>query len=232
MKTIGLIGGMSWESSAEYYKLINRETRNRLGGTHSAECIMYSVDFFEVEKMQKNGDWKSASKLMASVADKLKLAGADFIVICTNTMHKLAEDVEKKVGLPLLHIADAAANEIKKRNIKKTGLLGTRFTMEEDFYTKRLMEKHGIETLTPPEKDRAIVDTVIYNELCMGIKKESSREEYKRIISELASSGAHGVILGCTEIGLLVNEHDSQIPLFDTSSIHAKAAVEYALRRE
>jgi aspartate racemase len=230
MKTIGLIGGMSWESSAEYYRIINQEARKKLGGIHSAECLMHSVDFAPVEEMQRNGEWEKASEMMVSIAGKLKLAGADFIVICTNTMHKLADEVEQKVGIPLLHIADAAAEEIKKRSMKRVGLLGTRFTMEEDFYTKRLSEKHGIETIIPPEKDRIIVNAVIYDELCLGVRKDSSREAYKRIISELSSEGAQGAILGCTEIGLLISENDCELPLFDTSIIHAKAAVEYALR--
>jgi aspartate racemase len=229
MKTIGLIGGMSWESSSEYYRIINETVRERLGGLHSAECIMYSADFEEIENLQHQGKWEELTKLMLNFAQKLEGAGADFIVICTNTMHKMAEEVENNTNIPLLHIADATAEKIIEKGLRKLGLLGTNFTMEEDFFKKRLEEKYNIEVIIPSQNDRRIIDSVIYNELCLGIIKQSSKEKYKEVINRLISDGADGVILGCTEIPLLVSQGDVEMPVFDTTTIHAKSAVEFAL---
>ncbi len=229
MKTIGLIGGMSWESSSEYYRIINETVRERLGGLHSAECIMYSADFEEIENLQHQGKWEELTKLMLNFAQKLQGAGADFIVICTNTMHKMAEEVENNTNIPLLHIADATAEKITEKGLGKLGLLGTNFTMEEDFFKKRLEEKYNIEVIIPSQNDRRIIDSVIYNELCLGIIKQSSKEKYKEVINRLISDGADGVILGCTEIPLLVSQGDVGMPVFDTTTIHAKSAVEFAL---
>ncbi len=229
MKTIGLIGGMSWESSSEYYRIINETVRERLGGLHSAECIMYSADFEQIENLQHQGKWEELTKLMLNFAQKLEGAGADFIVICTNTMHKMAEEVENNINIPLLHIADATAEKIIEKGLGKLGLLGTNFTMEEDFYKKRLEEKYNIEVIIPSQNDRRIIDSVIYNELCLGIIKQSSKEKYKEVINRLISDGADGVILGCTEIPLLVSQGDVEMPVFDTTTIHAKSAVEFAL---
>jgi aspartate racemase len=229
MKTIGLIGGMSWESSSEYYRIINETVRERLGGLHSAECIMYSADFEEIENLQHQGKWEELTKLMLNFAQKLEGAGADFIVICTNTMHKMAEEVENNTNIPLLHIADATAEKIIEKGLGKLGLLGTNFTMEEDFYKKRLEEKYNIEVIIPSQNDRRIIDSVIYHELCLGIIKQSSKEKYKEVINRLISDGADGVILGCTEIPLLVSQGDVKMPVFDTTTIHAKSAVEFAL---
>ena len=230
MKTIGLIGGMSWESSSEYYRIINETVRERLGGLHSAECIMYSADFEEIENLQHQGKWEELTKLMLNFAQKLEGAGADFIVICTNTMHKMAEEVENNTNIPLLHIADATAEKIIEKGLRKLGLLGTNFTMEEDFFKKRLEEKYNIEVIIPSQNDRRIIDSVIYNELCLGIIKQSSKEKYKEVINRLISDGADGVILGCTEIPLLVSQGDVEMPVFDTTTIHARSAVEFALK--
>ena len=229
MKTIGLIGGMSWESSSEYYRIINETVRERLGGLHSAECIMYSADFEQIENLQHQGKWEELTKLMLNFAQKLEGAGADFIVICTNTMHKMAEEVENNTNIPLLHIADATAEKIIEKGLGKLGLLGTNFTMEEDFFKKRLEEKYNIEVIIPSQNDREIIDSVIYHELCLGIIKQSSKEKYKEVINRLISDGADGVILGCTEIPLLVSQGDVEMPVFDTTTIHAKSAVEFAL---
>ena len=229
MKTIGLIGGMSWESSSEYYRIINETVRERLGGLHSAECIMYSADFEQIENLQHQGKWEELTKLMINFAQKLEGAGADFIVICTNTMHKMAEQVENNINIPLLHIADATAEKIIDKGLGKLGLLGTNFTMEEDFFKKRLEEKYNIEVIIPSQNDREIIDSVIYHELCLGIIKQSSKEKYKEVINRLISDGADGVILGCTEIPLLVSQGDIEMPVFDTTTIHAKSAVEFAL---
>lgn len=229
MKTIGLIGGMSWESSVEYYRIINETVRAKLGGLHSAKSIMYSVDFNEIEELQHQGRWKEATELMISAAKSVENGGAHFVLICTNTMHKMADDVQKHIGIPLLHIADSTAEKIKNQGIRKIGLLGTKFTMEEDFYKGRLAKKHGLEVLIPQESDREIVHRVIYDELCLGEIKHSSKEQFKRIMNNLLRNGAEGIILGCTEIGLLVGEEDCQVSLFDTTKIHAVAAVEYAL---
>lgn len=230
MKTIGLIGGMSWESSSEYYRIINKTVKERLGGLHSAQCIMYSADFEEIENLQHQGKWEELATLMINFAQRLEGAGADCIVICTNTMHKMAEEVEDNISIPLLHIADATAERIVEQGLGRLGLLGTRFTMEEDFYKKRLQEKYNIEVIIPSQSDREIIDRVIYDELCLGTIRQSSKEKYKEVIERLTSDGADGVILGCTEIPLLISQEDVEIPLFDTTTIHAKSAVEFALK--
>lgn len=229
MKTIGLIGGMSWESSIEYYRLINEGIREKLGGLHSAVSLMYSVDFAEIEALQHADMWAEATRDMIDAAQRLEKGGADFVVICTNTMHKMADEMQKNIGIPILHIADASAERIKARHFHKVGLLGTMFTMEEDFYKGRLEKKHGLEILVPGKEDREIVHQVIYDELVLGKIEASSKKQYRRIIDDLVQNGAEGILLGCTEIGLLVKEEDSKVPLFDTTLIHAEAAVEYAL---
>lgn len=229
MKTIGLIGGMSWESSLEYYRIVNEEVKKKLGGFHSAKCIMYSVDFAEIEELQRLGDWEKAGWILSQTALSLEAAGADFLVLCTNTMHKVAPAIESAVSIPLLHIADPTAERIKARGFKRVGLLGTRFTMEDDFYRGRLEKKHGLEVMIPEETDRQMIHQVIYYELCDGRLQEESRKKFRTVIEKMAAGGAQGVILGCTEIGLLVKEKDSPLPVFDTTIIHAEAAVEYAL---
>jgi aspartate racemase len=229
MKTIGLIGGMSWESTVPYYRIVNEAIKARLGGFHSAKVILYSVDFHEVEQLQHAGDWDGSARLMADAARRLEAAGADFIVLCTNTMHKVAGAIEAAVSIPLFHIADPTAQEIKRAGLSKVGLLGTRFTMEQDFYVARLRERHGLEVVVPAERDRGIVHTVIYDELCLGKVMPASRDEYRRIIRKLVDDGAQGIILGCTEISLLVGAQDSPVPVFDTTAIHARAAAELAL---
>ena len=228
MKTIGLIGGMSWESSAEYYRIINETVKEKLGGLHSAKCIMYSVDFEEVEKLQHEGKWKEATELMIDAAKRIERAGADFVLICTNTMHKMADDVQSSINIPLLHIVDATAEKIISKGLKKVGLLGTKFTMEEDFYKERL-RKFGLEIVIPEEEEREIIHTIIFKELCLGEIKESSRKKFKDIIENLISKGAEGIILGCTEIPLLIREKDCSVPVFDTTRIHAQAAVEFSI---
>jgi aspartate racemase len=230
MKTIGLIGGMSWESSAEYYRIMNQTVQERLGSLHSAQCILYSFDFQEIEQLQHRGAWQKLTELMIRAAQRLEEAGAELLIICTNTMHKMAEDVQSGVGIPLVHIADATGNAIIERGLDEVALLGTRFTMEEDFYKKRLREKYKLNVIIPSESDREVIDNVIYTELCRGIMQQSSREQFKAIIEKLASNGAQGVILGCTEIPLLISQQDAEIPLFDTTKIHAQAAVEMALQ--
>lgn len=229
MKTIGLIGGMSWESSAEYYKFINEEVKHQLGGLHSAKCILFSVDFEEIEKYQVIGDWESAGHVLANAAISLEKAGVDFIVICTNTMHKVIDLIEENIQIPILHIADTTANQIKAHGIQKIGLLGTKFTMEQDFYKSRV-EKYNIQVIVPEEAERAMVHQIIYDELCLGILKESSKEKYLDIINQLIAEGAEGIILGCTEIGLLIKQKDTEIPLFDTTKIHAIESVKQALQ--
>jgi aspartate racemase len=229
MKTIGLIGGMSWESSSEYYRIINESVNERLGGVHSAKCVMVSLDFAEVERLQREGRWKEATQMMVEAARQVEGAGADLLVICTNTMHKMADEVQAALRIPLLHIADATAEYIKGQNISKVGLLGTRFTMEEDFYKDRLVRKHGLEVLIPDKEGRAMIDRVIYGELVIGVISPESKTRYLGVIDKLVKQGAAGVILGCTEIGLLVKSKDSPVPLFDTTWIHAQAAVEAAL---
>ena len=229
MKTIGLIGGMSWESSLEYYRIINETTNLKLGGLHSAKSILVSVDFAEIETLQRQGRWQEAAQGMIAAAQSLENGGADFIVLCTNTMHKAAGDIQEHTHIPFLHIADATAQQIKKAGISRIGLLGTRFTMEEAFYKSRLTQKYGLEVIIPNAQEREIVHRVIYAELVLGRILPDSKQRYLDIIDNLVKEGAEGVILGCTEIGLLVKAEDCKVPLFDTTRIHAVAAVEYAL---
>jgi aspartate racemase len=229
LKTIGLIGGMSWESTVPYYRQINEAIKERLGGLHSAKLVLYSVDFHEVERLQHSGDWEAAGRLLADAARALEAAGAEFLVLCTNTMHKVAPAIEAAVAIPLLHIADPTAAEIKRAGHSVVGLLGTRFTMEQAFYRERLHEHHGLQVIVPNAQDREIVHRVIYEELCLGVVKPESLDEYRRILRGLADQGAQAIILGCTEISLLVNQQDSALPLFDTTAIHARAAAEEAL---
>lgn len=230
MKTIGLIGGMSWESSIEYYRIINETAKEKLGGLHSAKSLMVSVDFAEIEKLQHEDRWDEAAQILVKCAQDLERGGADFIVLCTNTMHKVADQIIAGITIPFLHIADATAEQVKTAGIKRIGLLGTRFTMEHDFYKGRLINNFGLEVLTPNEKDREIVHRVIYEELVLGKIVEDSRKEYRRIIQTLIEQGAEGIILGCTEIELLVKAQDASVPLFPTSYIHAVAAAEKALQ--
>lgn len=229
MKTIGLIGGMSWESSLEYYRLINEITKEKLGGLHSAKSLMYSVDFAEIEALQHQGRWDEATALMVEAAQHVEKGGADFVIICTNTMHRMAEEVQAQLQIPLLHIADATAEKIKAAGVKKIGLLGTKYTMEQDFYKGRLVDKHGLNVLIPTEDERAIVHQIIYDELCLGQINTSSKAQYVKIMEHLVEQGAEGIILGCTEITLLVGQEDSPAPIFDTTQIHAEVAVEHAL---
>lgn len=232
MKTIGMIGGMSWESSVEYYRIVNEVVRARLGGLHSAVCLMYSVDFAEIEALQHAGRWAEAGVVLCGAARSLQRGGADCVVICTNTMHKLAEVVQEAVTIPLVHIADATAQRVLAGGIAKIGLLGTKFTMEEAFYRGRLEEKFGLEVVVPPAGERDVVHQIIYDELCMGVIKADSKAAYVKIMAGLIAEGAEGIILGCTEIGLLVSQPDSRVPLFDTTFIHAEAAVDFALKGE
>jgi aspartate racemase len=229
MKTIGLLGGMSWQSTVHYYRIINEETARRLGGLHSAKLVMSSIDFAEMEELQHTGQWDEAGEMLAGQARGLKAAGADFLLICANTMHKVAGPVESGSGLPVLHIADATADAVKAAGIKKIGLLGTRYTMEEDFYRLRLVDKHGLDVIIPPADDRGMVNRVIYDELCQGIIRPESKREYLRVIKNMADSGAGGIILGCTEIEMLVTPADFPLPLFPTTQIHAVAAIDRAL---
>jgi aspartate racemase len=228
MKTIGLLGGMSWESTELYYRLINEGVKAKMGGLHSAWIAMVSVDFQEIEAMQHQGDWQGAGQALAQAAQQVEAAGADFLLICTNTMHKVAPQIQAAIQIPILHLADATARRIQAAGIKTIGLLGTNFTMEQDFYKGRLME-HGLEVLVPPKEDRDIVHRVIYDELCLGQVKDASRMAYLRIMAELCQRGAEGVIEGCTEIVMLVQQQHTDIPLFDTTSIHAEEAVRQAL---
>ncbi|MEL7589873.1 MAG: aspartate/glutamate racemase family protein [Anaerolineaceae bacterium] len=231
MKTIGLIGGMSWESSLEYYRILNETVKERLGGLHSAKCILYSVDFAEIEELQHAGHWDEAAHKMVEAGLSLQRAGADLLVLCTNTMHKLAGDIEAGVDLPLLHIADTAAEAVKAAGFSRVGLLGTKFTMEQDFYRGRLTDQHGLQVLIPSAEDRELVHRVIYGELCLGVITQESRREFAQIIAKLAATGAQGVILGCTEIENLVRQQDSLVPVFPTTHIHAQAAVDWALNQ-
>lgn len=231
MKVLGLLGGMSWESTIPYYRMINEQVKMQLGGLHSAKIVLYSVDFHEIEQLQHRGDWEGAARVLAQAATSLRAAGAEAIAICTNTMHKVADAVEQASGLPLIHIADATAQQVLQQNIRRVGLLGTRFTMEQDFYRGRLQDKFGIEVVTPVAADRDSVHRIIYEELCLGHIHVASREEYRRIISDLEQQGAQGIIFGCTEIGLLVGPQDASVPVFDTTAIHARAAAEYMLAR-
>lgn len=229
MKTIGLLGGMSWESTVGYYRAINDGVKNTLGGLHSAKIAMYSVDFEPIEKLQHAGNWKETATILSKAAKSVESAGADFLLICTNTMHKVAPEIEKSIKIPLLHIADATAEVLVHEGIKTVGLLGTAFTMEQDFYKGRLSENYGLNVLVPNKEDRQIVHKIIYQELCLGNIQANSKTEYLRIIDMLADQGAQAVILGCTEIGMLVNQNDTRIKLFDTTAIHAAKAVEYAI---
>lgn len=228
MKTIGLIGGMSWESSAQYYAIVNRSVRERLGGTHSAKCLMYSVDFGEIEMLQHDGDWSSLTVLMVDAARRLEAGGADFVLICTNTMHLMADEVAAAIGVPLLHVVDPTASAIVRAGLKRVGLLGTAFTMEKAFYRDRLTAA-GLDVLVPHEADRREVHRVIYQELVAGKVEASSRATYRDVIARLVERGAEAIVLGCTEIMLLVDQSDSAVPLFDTTSLHALAAVDLAL---
>jgi aspartate racemase len=229
MKTIGLIGGMSWESTIPYYRIINETIKERLGGLHSARIVLYSVDFHEIERLQHAGNWEAAGTMLADAARSLEVAGAAFLVLCTNTMHKVASSIEAAVTIPLYHIADPTATAIQRAGFSSVGLLGTRFTMEQSFYRDRLSERHGLRVIVPGAEDRAVVHRIIYEELCLGIVKSESRSAYRGVIERLASQGAQAIILGCTEIALLVDQQDSRVPLFDTAAIHARMAAEEAL---
>ncbi len=230
MKTIGLLGGMSWESTELYYRILNETVKSRLGGLHSAKVLLHSVDFAEIEKLQHQGEWDKTAKILTKAAQGLEKAGADFIVICTNTMHLVAPEIQAGIDIPLLHIADETAEEIVDAGIQTVGLLGTGFTMEKDFYKGQLQNNFNLDVLIPNEKDRGVVHNIIYDELCLGKIQDSSREEYLRIINKLAEDGAQAVILGCTEITLLVKPHHTKVKLFDTTRIHALKAVEKALK--
>lgn len=230
MKTIGLIGGMSWESTVTYYKLINTAVKDRLGGLHSAKCLLYSVDFEEIEACQASGEWERAGEILTDAAKRLEGAGSGFIVICTNTMHKVVPQIQAEIGIPILHIADATAGRILESGISTVALFGTKYTMEQDFYKKRLTDR-GITVLVPDEADRAFINRVIYSELCLGTISVSSREKLLAIVREMGGRGAQGVILGCTEIGLLVSQEDTDIPLFDTTRIHAESAALAAMEQ-
>jgi aspartate racemase len=232
MKTIGLLGGMSWESTVSYYQTINRVVGERIGGFHSAKILLHSVDFHDVERLQRAGRWEEAGELLSNAARALESAGAEFLILCTNTMHRVAPQIEASISIPFLHIADATAESISSSGLTRVGLLGTRFTMEQDFYRGRLEERHGLEVVVPSERDRESVHRIIFEELCRGQVLESSRSEYRRIISDLVAAGCEGVVLGCTEIGLLLQPSDASVPLFDTAEIHAKKAAIYALDEE
>ncbi len=229
MRTIGLLGGMSWESSAEYYRIINQRARARLGGTHSARCLLLSVDFGEIERLQHAGDWDGLAARMADAGRQLAQGGADFIVICTNTMHRFADTIEQAANRPVLHIADPTARHIAQAGLRKVGLLGTAFTMEQPFYRDRLQDRHGLDVLVPDENDRRAVHDIIYRELVTGVTNPASREIYRAVIARLVARGADAIVLGCTEIMLLVGQADSSVPVFDTTTLHAEAALDAAL---
>ena len=229
MKIIGLIGGMSWESSAEYYRLINEGVRQRLGGQHNAKTLMYTVDFQEIEHMQQRAAWDEAADVLIDSARRLQAGGADFLLLCTNTMHKVAPNITQAVGIPLIHIADATAERIREAGLTRIGLLGTRFTMEQDFYKGKLINEYGLDVLIPDEADRERIHAIIYDELCQGKIIDESRADYLRIMQKLTDRGAQGIILGCTEITLLIKPHHTPIALFDTTAIHAQKAIELAL---
>ncbi|GIU49255.1 aspartate racemase [Shewanella sairae] len=229
MKTIGMLGGMSWESTASYYKALNQGVKSKLGGLHSAKVHLYSVDFAEIEALQHKGEWHQTAEILSSAAKSVEAAGADFLLICTNTMHKVADDIQASINIPILHIADATASQLIADGVQKVGLLGTAFTMEQDFYKGRLKNKFAIDVLVPAKQDREIVNRIIYDELCRGVISPASREQYLAIIAALAEQGAEAVILGCTEIALLVQQQDTHVPLYDTTEIHAAKAVELAL---
>ena len=229
LKTIGLIGGMSWESSMTYYKVINETVKNKLGGLHSAKCIMYSVDFYEIEKCQADGNWEKSGEILGEAAYNLEKAGADFIVICTNTMHKVINQIKERISIPVLHIAEMTAEKILEKKMKNIALLGTKYTMEQDFYKSKLIEK-GINVIIPDKNDIEIINKVIYDELCLGIINPESKAKYLEIVKTLKQKGAEGIILGCTEIGLLIKNEDTDIPLFDTALIHAEQAAMYSIK--
>jgi aspartate racemase len=229
MRTIGLIGGMSWESSAEYYRIVNEAVKGRLGGLHSAQVLLYSVDFAKIEELQHAGEWEQAADILVDAAQRLERGGADFLVLCTNTMHKVADRITGAVALPFVHIADPTAEQIKAAGFATIGLLGTAFTMEQEFYKGRLIGQHGLTVLVPEEDDRALVHRVIYDELCLGVVREESREAYRQVMARLVERGAQAIILGCTEIMLLVGDDDATVPLFDTTRIHAETAAALAL---
>ena len=229
MKTIGMLGGMSWESSIEYYRIVNQTVKQRLGGLHSAECILYSVDFAEIEVLQQQNRWEEAARILVQAASNVERGGADLLIICTNTMHKLAPEIQSHIHIPLLHIADATAQAVRSMNLQTVALLGTRYTMEEDFYKGRLTRQYGLDVIIPGETERDFIHQVIFDELCLGKVLPESRDQYAAIIDRLVAAGAEGVVLGCTEIGLLVKPDDCAVPLFDTTRIHAEAAVHLAL---
>jgi len=229
VKRIGLLGGMSWESSAEYYRIVNEATRDRLGGLHSADCLLRSVDFTDIEVLQRSSRWEEAGAVLAAEAASLVAAGAELIVLCTNTMHKVADAIGAAVEVPFVHIADTTADAVRAGGLQTVGLLATGYTMDQDFYVGRLRDRHGLTVLVPDEADRRIVHSVIYDELCVGVVDDGSRHEYRRIMGALADRGAEGILLGCTEIDLLVGPQDSPVPLFDTTRLHAERAVELAL---
>ena len=229
MKTIGLIGGMSWESTVVYYREINERVKKTLGGMHSAKIVLHSVDFAPIEQLQHRGDWAGAAEILVAAARSVEAAGADFVLLCTNTMHKVAADIEQNINIPLLHIADATADALVRGGFHKAGLLGTRFTMEQAFYKARLSEEHGLEVVVPGESDQQLVHEIIYTELCRGKINPESRQEYLRVVGDLSAAGAEAVILGCTEIGMLITQEHTAIPLYDTTAIHAEKAVDWAL---
>ena len=231
MKTIGLLGGMSWKSTVSYYHEINSFIRDALGGFHSAKCIIYSFDFYEIEQCQTSGDWKRAEEILTSAAKSLEQIGADFIVICTNTLHKVADEIQNELSIPILHIADLTADELIKNGIGKVALLGTKYTMEQDFYKSRLT-KRGVEVVIPDKNGVDLINKVIFEELCLGVISQISKRQFLSIINELSLNGAQGVILGCTEIGLLIKQEDTQIPLFDTALIHARQSARYSIKED
>ena len=228
MKTIGLIGGMSWESTVTYYKIINETVKEKLGGLHSAKCILYSVDFQEIEECQANGNWEKSGEILGEAAYNLEKAGADFIVICTNTMHKVVNQIKEKISIPILHIAEMTAEKILEKGLKNIALLGTKYTMEQDFYKSKLIEK-GINVIIPDKNDIEIINEVIYDELCLGTINSDSKKKFLEIVDKLRNKGAEGIILGCTEIGLLIKNEDTDVPLFDTAVIHAEEAAIYSI---
>ncbi len=229
LKTIGLIGGMSWESTVTYYKIINETVKEKLGGLHSAKCILYSVDFQEIEECQANGNWEKSGEILGEAANNLEKAGADFIVICTNTMHKVVNQIKEKISIPILHIAEMTAEKILEKGLKNIALLGTKYTMEQDFYKSKLIEK-GINVIIPDKNDIEIINKVIYDELCLGIINSNSKKKFLEIVDKLRNKGAEGIILGCTEIGLLIKNEDTDVPLFDTAIIHAEQAAIYSIK--
>jgi aspartate racemase len=229
MKTIGLLGGMSWESTVGYYREINEGVKQKLSGLHSAKIVLYSVDFDPIEKLQHSGDREATGNILTNAARSVEDGGADFLLICTNTMHKVADQVENTVNIPLLHIADATADVLVQASVRKVGLLGTAFTMEQEFYKGRLSEKYGIDVVVPDAPDRKLVHDIIYQELCLGLIKQSSKQKYMRIVDKFTEMGAEGVILGCTEIGMLISQNDTVTTLYDTTKIHAAKAVEWAI---